>query len=112
MRVSRLWGDLLQLRSHKQLASLAQETSRLGGDEAIDLISDAIYDYTNRHGDEPHVLKLPIRYAVALMKLGTPFWGDFFQQIRESGIRAIDNQRLLGVPVKLLDGVDAKLEVE
>ncbi len=110
--IARLWGDLLQVRSHNQLASLTKEPSRLGGDEVIDLISDAIYDYTDKHGDEPHVLKLPIRYAVALMKLGTPFWGDFFQQIRESGVRAIDNQRLLGVPIKLLSGVDAKLEVE
>jgi hypothetical protein len=112
VRVVRLWGDLLQVRSHKQLASLAESTPQVEGGEVLDLISDAICRYTEPEGAQPKILKLPVRYAIALVKLGHAFWGDVFQQIRESGIRAIEGKPLFGVPVKLVYGVDAKLDVE
>ena len=112
VRVLRLWGDLLQVRSHKQLASLAESTPQVEGGEVLDLISEAICRYTEPEGAQPTILKLPVRYAIALVKLGHAFWGDLFQQIRESGIRAIEGKPLFGVPVKLVYGVDAKLNLE
>jgi hypothetical protein len=111
-RLLRLWGDLLQLRSHQQLASLASEPSHLSGEEALDRINDAILDFTERQGSEPKRLKLPLRYASALLKLGYSFWGDLFPKIRETGIRAIDGKPLLGVSVVLVNGPDADLVVE
>lgn len=111
-RIIRLWGDLLQTRSHKQAESFAKDSQRMDGEEVLDLISDAICEFAEQKGTTPKLLKLPIRYAIALMKLGPAFWGDWFQQIRERGVRAIDEQPLFGVPVKLAFGVDTKFEVE
>ena len=111
-RIIRLWGDLLQIRSHKQLEALGQSKVRPDGEDVLDMISDAIYDFTEKNGTQPHVLKLPTQYAVALMRLGSSFWGGFFERIRETGVRAIDNQSLFGVSVNLVNGVDANLEVE
>ena len=111
-KIIRLWGDLLQTRSHKQVADLEKQPSRLSGEEVLDRIWDAIYDFSEKNGDQPRLLKLPVRYAVALMKLGASFWGDFFHQIRESGVRSIESQRLFGVHVQILNGVNADLEVE
>jgi hypothetical protein len=112
-RLVRLWGDLLQIRSHRQIVAVTQSPDLpISGQVVLDLISDAILDFSERNGREPSVLKLPIRYAIALMKLGASFWGDVFQQIRESGVRSIEGKRLFGVPVELVSGVAAELAVE
>jgi len=112
-RLVRLWGDLLQIRSHRQIVTVTQSPDLpISGQVVLDLISDAILDFSERNGREPSVLKLPIRYAIALMKLGASFWGDVFQQIRESGVRSIEGKRLFGVPVELVSGVAAELAVE
>ena len=112
-RLVRLWGDLLQIRSHRQIETVTQSPDLpISGQVVLDLISDAILDFSERNGREPSVLKLPIRYAIALMKLGASFWGDVFQQIRESGVRSIEGKRLFGVPVQLVSGVTAELAVE
>jgi len=112
-RLVRLWGDLLQIRSHRQIVTVTQSPDLpISGQVILDLISDAILDFSERNGREPSVLKLPIRYAIALMKLGASFWGDVFQQIRESGVRSIEGKRLFGVPVELVSGVAAELAVE
>lgn len=112
-RLVRLWGDLLQIRSHRQIVTVTQSPDLpISGQVVLDLISDAILDFSERNGREPSVLKLPIRYAIALMKLGQSFWGDVFQQIRESGVRSIEGKRLFGVPVELVSGVAAELAVE
>lgn len=112
-RLVRLWGDLLQIRSHRQIVKVTQSPDLpISGQVVLDLISDAILDFSERNGREPSVLKLPIRYAIALMKLGASFWGDVFQQIRESGVRSTEGKRLFGVPVQLVSGVTAELAVE
>jgi len=112
-RLVRLWGDLLQIRSHRQIVTVTQSPDLpISGQVVLDLISDAILDFSERNGREPSVLKLPIRYAIALMKLGASFWGDVFQQIRESGVRSIEGKRLFGVAVELVSGVAAELAVE
>jgi hypothetical protein len=112
-RLVRLWGDLLQIRSHRQIETVTQSPDLpISGQVVLDLISDAILDFSERNGREPSVLKLPIRYAIALMKLGASFWGDVFQQIRESGVRSIEGKRLFGVSVELVSGVAAELAVE
>jgi len=112
-RLVRLWGDLLQIRAHRQIVTVSQSPDLpISGQVVLDLISDAILDFSERNGREPSVLKLPIRYAIALMKLGAFFWGDVFQQIRESGVRSIEGKRLFGVPVELVSGVAAELAVE
>jgi len=112
-RLVRLWGDLLQIRSHRQIVTVTQSPDLpISGQVVLDLISDAILDFSERNGREPSVLKLPIRYAIALMKLGASFWGDVFQQIRESGVRSIEGKRLFGVPVELASGVAAEPAVE
>jgi hypothetical protein len=112
-RLVRLWGDLLQIRSHRQIVTVTQSPDLpISGEVVLDLISDAILDFSERNGREPSVLKLPVRYAIALMKLGASFWGDVFQQIRESGVRSIDGKRLFGVSVELVSGVTAELAVE
>lgn len=112
-RLVRLWGDLLQIRSHRQIETVTQSPDLpISGQVVLDLISDAILDFSERNGREPSVLKLPIRYAIALMKLGASFWGDVFQQIRESGVRSIEGKRLFGVLVQLVSGVAAELAVE
>lgn len=110
----RLWGDLLQVRSHKLLKKLstAEEPSHhLDGDEALDQILDSLAEYSEREGHEPKSIRLPVRYATALMKLGPSYWGEFHRQIRESGLRAFDGQTLLGMKVELILGVDAELQV-
>lgn len=112
-RLVRLWGDLLQIRSHREIETVTQSPDLpISGQVVLDLISDAILDFSERNGREPSVLKLPIRYAIALMKLGASFWGDVFQQIRESGVRSIEGKRLFGVSVELVNGVTAELAVE
>jgi hypothetical protein len=112
--MNRMWGDLLQIRLHK-----LQEARResmvsdryLDGPDALDRIIDSVADYSEREGHEPKSLKLPVRYATALMKLGPTYWGEFYGQIRESGLRAFDGQDLLGMKVELVPGVDAELQV-
>lgn len=112
-RLVRLWGDLLQIRSHRQIVTVTQSPDLpISGQVVLDLISDAILDFSERNGREPSILKLPIRYAIALMKLGASFWGDVFEQIRESGVRSIEGKRLFGVPIELVSGVAAELAVE
>jgi hypothetical protein len=111
-RIIRVWGDLLQIRSHKQIEAMSQAKVRPDGEDVLDMISDAIYDFTEKNGTQPHVLKLPTQYAVALMRLGSSFWGDFFDGIRETGVRALENKPLFGVSVNLVNAADAKLEVE
>ena len=113
-RISKLWGDFLQDRSHKLLASRTSNGTvdrHLDGSDALDRIIDSVADYTEREGHEPHSLRLPIRYATALMKLGPAFWGDFYGRIRESGLRAFDGQIMLGMKAELVFGVDAELQV-
>jgi hypothetical protein len=110
----RMWGDLLQMRSHKLLEARRDSIPSdryLDGPDALDRIIDSVADYSEREGHEPKSLKLPIRYATALMKLGPNYWGDFYRQIRESGLRAFDGQFLLGMKVELVPGVDAELQV-
>ena len=111
-RLIRVWGDFLQERSHNQIASLARQPVHVDGGDVLDLISDAISEYTEPAGTTPRILKIPVRQAIALVKLGHAFWGDLFQQIREHGIQAIEGKPLFGVPVKLVYGVDARLELE
>ncbi len=110
----RLWGDFLEAVSHEQLRArrdLTPSTSHLDGDEALDRILDSVAEYSEREGHSPDYLKLPMRYATALMKLGPSYWGDFYRQIRESGLRAFDGQTLLGMRVELVPGIDAELQV-
>jgi hypothetical protein len=112
--MNRIWGDLLQIRSHRLIEARrgSEPFDRyLDGPDALDRIIDSVADYSEREGHEPNSLKLPIRYATALMKLGPTYWGDFYGQIRESGLRAFDGQVLLGMKVELVPGVDAELQV-
>lgn len=113
-KMGRLWGDLLQIRSHKLIESRGRSgppDRHLDGSEALDKIIDSVADYSEREGQEPKSLKLPFRYATALMKLGPSYWGDFYPQIRESGLGALDGQTLLGMKIELVPGVDAELQV-
>ncbi len=107
-----LWGLLLQLRTRELLDLLGQSETALEGEEAWEEIVNALGKFEEQKGKKPTVLKLPIKYAVALMKLGPSYWGDFFPKIRESGIRAFEKEPLLGMQVQLVPGVDAKLELE
>jgi hypothetical protein len=114
MWMTRLWGDLLKRRTHKLLKDLAVGTApeqRLDGDEALDRILDSLAEYSEREGHEPETIKLPVRYATALMKLGPSYWGEFYRQIRESGLGAFDGQTLLGMKVELVLGGNAELQV-
>ena len=86
-RMIRTWGDLLQDRSHRQMETMRRRMTRLNGEEVLDEISDALFDYTELKGEQPHVFKLPVRYAVALMKLGSSFWGEQFQKSVNSGLK-------------------------
>jgi hypothetical protein len=107
-RVVRLWGDLLQVRAHEQIESLAKNSPI----DALAEIEDAVSDFIERKGREPQALKLPIRYAIELMKLGPSYWGEDFQAIRRRGTRAFDQIELFGMRVQVVPGVHGKLELE
>ncbi len=53
-----------------------------------------------------------MRNAASVVMGHSSFWGDFFQRIRESGIRAFESQPLFGISVNIVNGADANLEVE
>jgi len=113
-RMLKLWGDYLQNLSHQQLQEMRANSSSdrfLEGSDAMERIIDTMTEYSESKGREPVLLKLPVRYAAALMKLGPKYWGDFYQGIQQSGLRAFEGQTLLGMKVELVPGADATLEV-
>jgi hypothetical protein len=110
-RLVRLWGDLLQVRAHEQIESLAKNPP-LDDTNALAEIDDAVSDFIERTGREPQALKLPVRYAIELMKLGPSYWGEDFQAIRRRGTRAFDQIELFGMRVQVVPGVHGKLELE
>jgi hypothetical protein len=111
-RVVRLWGDLLQVRSREQMKALAKTPLVEEEADALTQIEDAVSEFTEREGREPRFLRLPVRYAVELMKLGPSYWGEDFQAIRRRGTRAFENLELLGMRIQVVPGVHAKLEME
>ncbi|MGA7496377.1 MAG: hypothetical protein WBX00_06565 [Isosphaeraceae bacterium] len=110
-RLVRLWGDLLQVRAQEQIESLAKNPP-FDDTAALAEIDDAVSDFVERTGREPQALKLPVRYAIELMKLGPSYWGEDFQAIRRRGTRAFDQIELFGMRVQVVPGVHGKLELE
>ena len=73
-----------------------------------------LYDQhmAGHQGNTPTKLLLPVRYACNLMLEGVPFWGDFYSQIQQDGLRALGGQRLLGMEIEIVIGPGAPLRVE
>jgi len=113
-KMGRLWGDYLQKLSHKQIQEMiagSKSDRFLDGSDALERIIDSMTEYSEREGREPVSLKLPVRYAAALMKLGPQYWGEFYRGIQKSGLRAFAGETVLGMKVELVTGVNAPLEV-
>ena len=67
-------------------------------------IIDAEAEYEGRHGHPPHVLKLPVVQASDLAKLRREEMGPLAGRIMRNGIRVLEEEGLLGVPVELVPG--------
>jgi len=80
--------------------------------KAWDEIVEKYDRYLEDHANPPTKLKLPVRYACNLMLEGTSLWGDFFKEIQQSGIRALNGRHLLGMAIEIVIGSEAKLSFE
>lgn len=67
-------------------------------------IIDAEAEYQNQHGHPPHVLKLPVVQAYDLAKLRPNEFGQLAECVMREGIKAFEEQGLLGIPVQLIQG--------
>jgi hypothetical protein len=65
-------------------------------------IIDAEANYFAEHGAPPRVLKLPVRFAFALAKLGSAHLGSLSARILKEGIQALEAEGLLGMRVQLV----------
>jgi hypothetical protein len=67
-------------------------------------IVDAEAEYQDRHGHPPHVLKLPVVQAYDLAKLRREQIGPLAGRVMRNGIRVLEEEGLLGIPVELVPG--------
>jgi hypothetical protein len=67
-------------------------------------IIDAEAKYHNQHGHPPHVLELPVLQAYDLAKLRPSEFGPLAEQVMRDGIKVFEEQGLLGIPVRLVQG--------
>ncbi len=78
------------------------DAARPGGVELLHSIIDAARAYLSQQGQPPSLLRLPFDEAYELAKLGRDQLGDLSGEIIKTGVRALEEQGLLGMKVRLV----------
>jgi hypothetical protein len=72
------------------------------GLQVLHQIIDTEADYFAHHGSPPQLLKLPVRLAFDLAKLGPEHLGDLAGKILHRGIQVLEEEGLLGMKVQIV----------
>jgi hypothetical protein len=99
-RVSRWYDTLDALGMNRPVRSVRNGS----GLAVLHRIIDAQARWDSEHGSPPRLLKLPVPWAYDLAKLGRDHLGDLSERMAKGGVRALEQEGLLGMRVELVRG--------